>query len=263
MIKSKNRVNAWSYFPDMAYLLYALIGLTQILCIVHCIRNRCDYRWIYIVLFFPVIGGIVYLMMEVISPSGVQTSSQIITETVARKMMPSRKLEQLRQELQFSNTITNRENLADEYVLCGFFDEAITLYLECLEAANQNTAILLKLAKTYFEKNDFQNAEQALQKIISINPKYRPQVVKLLLARTYEGLEQIEPARSAYQNAINAHSDIEIKCFYALFLQKIGDLTKAREVFDQILFVSRRLPKHAQKLNRPWIQIANKVRKTL
>ena len=49
-----------------SYLYYIPIAL-QAICVLHCIRKGNQGKWIWIIVFLPVIGSLIYLFSEVIT----------------------------------------------------------------------------------------------------------------------------------------------------------------------------------------------------
>jgi len=43
-----------------------LIGALQIFCIIHLLLKRRDYQWLYLLIFMPFIGALIYLFVHVL-----------------------------------------------------------------------------------------------------------------------------------------------------------------------------------------------------
>ncbi|MEZ0369442.1 MAG: hypothetical protein ACAI44_10185, partial [Candidatus Sericytochromatia bacterium] len=72
-----------------------------------------------------------------------------------------------------------------------------------------------------------------------------------------------DKAEAAYDQALKAHGDLEIKCRFALFLQSRGQDERARALLAEVLASGERLPNHARKLNRIWLDLARKHHQTV
>ena len=112
------------------YLILALQGF----CIYHSIKNRNSYYWIFLILFIPLIGSIIYIVTQVFSKRDVDK----IQSEIATIINPTKKIKDLEKALQFSETFQNKVNLADAYFEIGGFNEAIRYYQSSLVGNFEN-----------------------------------------------------------------------------------------------------------------------------
>ena len=54
-------------------ILFAIIAL-QIACAVHCVKSGRSGTWVMVIVFFPAVGSLAYVIMEVLPGSGVERS---------------------------------------------------------------------------------------------------------------------------------------------------------------------------------------------
>ena len=54
----------------MSYLLLALPYLLQLLCIIHVLKTGRNTSWIWLIIFLPYVGGLAYLVVEVLPTLG-------------------------------------------------------------------------------------------------------------------------------------------------------------------------------------------------
>lgn len=244
----------------------ALIVALQIFCGIDCVRRGKTCNWLWLILVFPLIGSIIYIVAEMLpARQGGGYARRYNPMQPVRQRQPSAKdLRRLQDEVQFSNTVKNRENLADAYVAHKQYAEAMALYRECLSGQLENDAALLfKLSEAAYGQADYEAAIEALNRIRASSPDYRPARVRLLLARSHEAAGQLDQAESTYDQALRAHGDLEIKCRFAQFLQQQGQSDRAAILLDEIRIAGERMPPHARKLNRAWIDQARKQGKAV
>lgn len=240
----------------MNYIYYLEI-LIQILLCVHALKTGRSTTWIFILLIFPVVGSLIYIIVELIPSLRFSPSNFVMdtTEDVVRKINPTRKLEKLKEEIQFSNTLKNKEALADEYLLCGYIDEAIEMYKECLKGVYQDdTKNTFSLAKAYYLKQDYQKSRETLERLVTINKDYREGDVNLLLAQSLEKLNEIELAEKKYTLAINHFIGEEARFRFALFLKNQNRITEANELFNKLIKNVERSPRYVQKEQGRWVK---------
>jgi hypothetical protein len=246
--------------------IFGMIELAaQIYCIVHCIRQRKNSWWVLFILFVPVIGCAVYFITEVLPEIqgrrryGGGTAN---ANPLRYRPAPS-KVSQLRESVDFSNTVKNRENLADELARQGEYTEAVSVYQSCLKGFSENdVGILYKLAEAAFAAEDYATSLDAVHKVRALSD-YRASKVRLLLARNYAAQGDTEKATQVFEQAIEKHGDIEIRYRYAEFLYERNHHAQALQILAEIQQAVDRLPSHARKLNSEWIKRAQKAQKTL
>jgi hypothetical protein len=81
----------------MSYLLIALPYLLQLLCIIHIVRTGRNTSWIWLIIFVPYVGGVAYLLVEVLPTLGRGGRRTLATtrDIVVRSLNPSARLEGL------------------------------------------------------------------------------------------------------------------------------------------------------------------------
>lgn len=237
----------------------------QIYCVLHCIRQRKSSWWILFILLVPIIGWIAYFIVEVWPEIQAQRHNREGTANanpLRYRAIPS-KVSQLRESVDFSNSVTNRENLADELARQGEYTEAISVYQSCLKGFSENdVGILYKLAEAAFAGKEYATSLDSLHKVRALSD-YRSSKVRLLLARNYAAQGHTEKASQVFQQAIEKHGDIETHYRYAEFLYEQQQFAQALEMLAEIKQAAAQQPAHVRKLNSAWIRRAQKAQKIL
>ena len=176
---------------------YILILGLQAFCLFHAYKNNNQQKWYWIIIFVPLIGCAIYLYENFYSRRNIAN----LTEGVKGLVYNNYALEKLEKEVKYSETITNKINLADAYTERGRYDEALKLYESCRKGFYENnTDLLRKLLRGYYLKKDY-------NKVIEIG--------KLL-----------ENTKSV--------GDSEDKIAYAWALHFTGDKAKAEDKFKEM-----------------------------
>src|SRR5262245_33514451 len=102
------------------------IPLFQIMAAVHAIKTGRAYHWIWIILFFPMIGAVVYFFVEV-APTLPRGWTRDLHHQVLNYFKPGWELEGLREEFETCNSAHNRQLLAEALIRHGNAKEAQTL----------------------------------------------------------------------------------------------------------------------------------------
>ena len=78
----------------------------------------------------------------------------------------------------------------------------------------------------------------------------------LLLAITYERLDDTAAALKEYEAIINAFPGEEARCRYALLLEKSGNIKSAEKTFESIINDAKSSPRYYRRDQKQWIRIA-------
>jgi len=240
--------------PILAFLEIAL----QIFFAVHAVRTGRD-RWLWLIIVFPLVGGLIYFFVEFLPDLRHQPVTQKAGSSLFKLLDPGRELRQLRDQLARTDSINNRKALADGYVRAGLFKDAIDLYQTCLRGTYvDDPGIMEGLSLAHFFQEDFIGAKKHLLRLKEIQADKTPHEFKLLLARTYEELNDRENALTEYNNLLRLHSGEEARYRYALLLKKLGRALEARDLFKAIVAETRIQPKFYRRAQKKWVELAQK-----
>ena len=245
----------------MIMALYGFIGLAglvlQAVTLIHAIRTGRINPWLWVILFFPLIGGLAYLYMEMWPEIRRGRSLDRLKSTVARTMDPECDLKRLREELEICESHENRMALAAEYARLQRWDEAAATYRDALQGHfSREPEALRGLAGVLFAKGDHAAALEALSAIESGGGgRARPEVL-LLRARTLEGLGRREEAVAAYEALLPGAVGQEAPCRLALLLESMGQRERANALFQQVAREIARGPRHYQRSQAEWLALA-------
>ena len=227
------------------------IVIFQIICIVHAIRTR-NTGWIWILLFFPFIGCIVYLATEV---RGVGRGGRKLAGQLVDVVQPSRKLDALRAQLEHAPTVENRLALAEECVRHKQYDEALKLY-DTTGVHKDDPEVLKKRASVQFEMGKPADAKATLEHLFELNRRERTVAMRLLFARIVETEGDTEATLAAYEAATPGALGDEVRCRYAGALEAAGRRDEALAIYTRIVKESSHADSRYRRDNREWIQIA-------
>ncbi|HTL34232.1 MAG TPA: hypothetical protein VL326_13975 [Kofleriaceae bacterium] len=239
-------------FGYYSWFGYAIV-LLQIFCVVHAVRGQRS-SWIWIVLFFPLIGSLAYIVTEVRVRRG--RGGRNLASQIVDVVQPSRRLEALRKEVEDIPSVQNRIALADECVRHKLYDEALQHY----EAASSGVhgddpEVLRGRATVQLEKGDAAAAKATLDKLFS-GMRTRPPALRLLYARVIEANGDLDATLAAYREAIPGSIGDEARCRHALALEKAGKPDDAMTIYTKIVKDADRSTGAYRRDNRDWIRIA-------
>jgi hypothetical protein len=227
------------------------IVIFQIICIVHAIRNG-NTSWIWIILFFPFIGSIVYLATEF---RGVGRGGRKLAGQLVDVVQPSRKLDALRARLEHAPTVDNQLALAEECVRRKLYDEALQLY-DTTGAHKNDPEVLKQRATVELEMGKAANAKATLEHLFETNPRERNFKTLLLFARVVETEGDAEATVTAYEAARPGALGDEARCRYAGALERAGRRNDALSIYARIVKESAHSDSRYRRDNREWIEIS-------
>lgn len=238
-------------------ILALVILAAQVAFVLHAIKRGHAYGWIYLIIFLPGIGCLIYAIGVVIPELRTSRTARRFSTGVANALDPARDLRKKLDNLQASDSVENRILLAEELSQKGLFDDAIALYRDSLRGVHEFDArLLLGLARTYFNKKDFDQTLATLTTLKDHCPDARSQDGHLLYARALAGLNRHTEAVSEFNALLSYFTGPEAKCIYGQYLYDTGNADQAKAVFRDILDTARRAPKHYSKLHKSWLSLA-------
>lgn len=236
-----------------------LLLAVQIAFAVHAIRRGYPLFWVFLIVFVPLFGIILYVIMVIIPELGQSRAAARGGRALRKALDPDRELRELRQALEISDTIGNRVALAKEYARQGKYREAIELYESSLTGMYREDPDLLQgLAAVLVAAGDFGRARELLETLYRANPDTDSAETRLLYARSLEATDATEAALAAYAAAVETYPGAEARYRYGALLKRLGRTAEARQQFEEILRDDRAGSRHSRELNREWLALAKK-----
>ena len=244
----------------MLYSYFWIISIiVQVVFVAHAVSRRQDYFWIFVILFFPMVGCAVYAIVVWIPEAGHSRTARGTSKAVLTLFDPRRELRQRLSHLDVSDTVENRVSLARELIRRGMVQDALGLYERSLKGVYVDDPYLLQgYARALFQAGMLQDARATLEKLRATNPSLKAPEAHLLYARVLEGLGDSAAAGQEYAAVVQAYGGIEARCRYGLFLKQQGQADAAQQLFEDILRGSKHTSGHSRRLNKEWIGVAKR-----
>ena len=240
------------------YLYYIEIGL-QVICAIHCMRRGTQGKWLWIIIFLPLVGCIIYIFSEM-RPGRNLAASKIDLGAVIN---PSAKLKKLEDNLRFTDTFDNKIKLADAYLAAGQTDKAIELYEKSLTGAfAENEHGIAQLATAYFQKERYSDTISSLKKIYDTHQFARSRT-HILYAKALELIGNTGAAEDEFKLMKGRYSNFEQRYEYGLFLERADRIEDAYALFEQMLDEAPHLSSMERKANRVWLSRAKEELKRI
>jgi hypothetical protein len=245
-------------FALYANYYYIVIGL-QAVCAIHCIRKGNQNKWIWLIVFLPLVGSVAYIFTEIISRNQLQQ----VQSGMGTVFNPSGKIKRLQENLRFADTFNNRMALADAYMDVGQFDKAIELYETSLTGNFENNEQAnIQLSIAYFEKKRYDDVLNTVEKIYRL-PQFNRSRAHLLYAITLGYAGESEQAEKEFLLMKGRFSNYESRYQYGMFLMRQMRTEDAKAIFSEMLSETSHLNSHEKSSNRNWFNLAKEALKNI
>lgn len=238
---------------------YIAIVALQLFFVVHAVRTGRETIWIWILVFVPGIGCAAYFLTQILPELGQSRTVRRAQNRLTKAIDPGRELRKLKDDLAVADTQQNRQRLAEECLDAGMYADAIELYERCLSGPNtdpDDPNILLRIAEAQFHGGSPLQSRETLERLRKANPAFRSADGHLLYARSVEAAGDERAALEEYAAVAGYYPGEEARVRYALLLGKLGQTERARSLFEETLTRTRRAPRHYQRAQREWIDLA-------
>jgi hypothetical protein len=245
-------------------ILFILTALFQLTLAIHVAKTGRQLYWIMIIVMLPWIGGIAYLIAEVLPGLRNDPNARRALRSIGEKINPEKNRRRIETELQVADTLENRKRLAEECVKLGDFDTAAFLYQRCLSGVYANDpGFMLGLATAQAELGKFSECRVTLEQLIAANPSFRSSEGHLLYARSLEQLGETAKALEEYVVLETSYPGEEARCRYGMLLMRDGRAADAKRVFEAMMLREKTAPSYYRKKERAWLDQARAAMKTL
>jgi hypothetical protein len=235
-----------------------LIGLSllfSILLCVHVVRSGREMYWLWIILMFQPLGGLVYAIAILIPSLLGGPTARKAREATRQTLDPTRDYRQAKQAAEDTPTVSNRMRHAAAAGELGKWDEAEAVYRSAAQGVHaEDSALAYGLARSLVELGRYAEARPLLEKLEAEHPR-TPQTA-LQLARVYEGLGMTAQAEQPYQYAAARLPGLEGLARWCAFLARTGRKAEAQDALNEIDKRLERTNVRFQKEGRQWRDLA-------
>jgi hypothetical protein len=223
----------------------------RVVAIVHFIRRRPNFFWIWVILFHWV-GALIYIVVEVIPDATLLRGS---FQVFPRR----RRIHELERIILDNPSAGNYEELGLLYLDDGNFARARESFDKAISSRTDHPDPFYRRGIAEVELGDFAAAVPDIERAVKTDPDYDFHRAKGLLAWAYAQTGQVEKANAMFREATRISTISETYYHYALFLESQGRKAEAREWAQRILAKKPTMPGYLRRRERPWFRRANAV----
>jgi hypothetical protein len=228
---------------------YYITVALQAICVIHCIRNRAQTVWIFVIIFLPIVGSLAYIFLEMLSGKNAQGIN------LGNFFNPRPSIKRLEENLRFSDTFNNRVMLADAYLANGEKEKAIGLYESSLTGAfEENEYVRMQLVVAYSEMKQFDKVVTIATKLCNL-PTFPRSRIHILYAMALEKIGQPAEAEKEFLKMQSRFSFYEARYRYGLFLKKMNRAGEAMQLYSSILEEASHLSPRERRQANPHMKL--------
>ena len=242
----------------MSYLIYSFGPIVLlIVCVVHAIRTGRIFPWIYVIVFLPLIGSLIYIGMAILPELVGARRVRALGASVRDLADPHRGLREAHREAGLVGSVDAKRGLAEQYMARGHYADAEALYKDALQGQFQeDPALLLGLARAQFMSGDGAGAQASLDALQKADPSFVSGDAHLLYARALEMQGKDLEALEEYKKLARYFAGQEARARYGLLLKRLGHADEAHALFQEILRLLDGAPSRYRRAQREWGDIA-------
>jgi hypothetical protein len=238
------------------------VGLWLLICIglsVHAVRSGRELFWVWIILVFQPLGGLVYLVGVFLPEQLRGTGAQRLSAAARETLDPGREYRAAKAACDETPTVRNQSRLAAAAAALGRHDEAERLYAEAAHGIHaEDPALLLGRANALLELGRGADALSVLERLVA-EPEGHTPAATLAFGRAYDAVGRDDEAERFLKDASERVPGFEGMARYAAFLARHGRKGDAR---NMVADLDRRLTKLRgpfRKEARHWRDLAAKA----
>lgn len=238
---------------------YYLILFIQGYCLYHIYNNKKPYYWYFIVFFVPIVGPIIYFLINIYNKRDAEKIQNELTSIIN----PTKKVKDLERALEFSNSYTNQIALADAYIEIGDMPNAINNYKATLKDSDQNDLYARQqLVLSYFQLEDFIGVVEQAEKIKD-RREFEGSKQQFCYGLALNELGKHDQAEAELKQIDRPYSNYHERLQLAKFYLDKGRLEEGRALLEELSSESQHMTKHNRRLYRNTINEVERLLKSL
>jgi hypothetical protein len=228
--------------------LHVLIAL---IFAIHAVRTGRPVFWVFILFSFPLLGSLVYFIVEYLPGTRLKRDVGTAARSFARSLNPGRELRESRRAFELSPTVQNRIRLANALLAAGEPAQATSHFDACLNGPFANDPeIRLGGARARIQDGKPVAALEQLTELRQRNPDFRPESVSLLTAQALAAAGRPDDARTEFEAALARFDSVEVRAKYAIWAAQAGDLVTARKLREELATTAQYWDRHTRSFHQ-------------
>ena len=240
-------------------MYYYLIVALQAYCIYHAYKYRKPYYWYFLVFFIPVFGSLIYIITQVYN----QNDADKIQNELTSIINPSKKIQDLEKKIEFSDTYTNRIELADAYVQSNDMPNAIVNFKKTLlDTVQDDLYSRQQLVLCYFQLKDYVGVLEHAE-VIKSRSEFKGSKQQFCYGLALKELGKVEEAEAELKQIDRPYSNYAERLELAKIYLDTNRSEEGKDLLNEIYAESQYMTKPNRTLYRVAIAEVEKLLKQL
>ncbi len=235
------------------YLTYFI----QLLLVIHVLKTGRDRYWIWLLLFLPLIGGVAYLVVEILPEFSAGITGQRTRRSVRNMVDPGGDVREFAASWEQSSNADNGRHYAQALLAADRPEEAEDILDQVLAGFfKTDPAVMLLKAQAQFDQEHWEPSLATLEAMQKHNPELRSPEGHLLYARALEKTARNDEAITEYRAVASYFPGAQARFLLGLALKKSGQEKEATEEFSGMIRDAELAPAHFRKTEKHWLNQA-------
>lgn len=245
-------------------LEFAAVYLLQIGLLVHLFKTGRSRLWILPLIFAPMIGGVVYLLVEVLPGLAGGITGQKAARSLKAAIDPGGDVRRSAAAWEHSSNADNARRYARALIDAGQAAQAEEVLQQSMTGLfRTEPSLMLLRGQAQFAQGQHAEAAAQLRALREENPDFRSPEGHLLLARALMASGEEEQALEEFHDVASYFPGAEARYRLGAALRDAGWPDEARTVWEQLANDSRHAPSHYRNAQRQWLSQAARDLKAL
>jgi hypothetical protein len=219
----------------------------------HAVKTGREQMWLWIIIMFQPIGGLVYIALNVVPDVFGGSTARRISSVAREALDPNREYREAKTACDDTPTVRNQSRLAVASMHLGKYADAEALFRAAAQGVHaDDPVLLLGLANALLELHRPADALEVLVRLGDDAAHGRTPAAALALGRAYEALGRVAEADTALQWASQRLPGFEGLARYAAFMARNGRREEAREAVVELDKRLAKLKPQFRKEGRAW-----------
>lgn len=237
------------------YLTYII----QILLVIHVLKTGRSRYWIWLLIFLPLIGGVAYLVVEIIPEFSSGITGQRTRRNVRKLIDPGADVRTHAAAWEQSSNADNGRRYAQALLAAGQAAEAEEILNQVLGGFfKTDPALMLLKAQSQFDQEQWGPSLATLEDLQQHNPDLRSPEGHLLYARSLEQTGRSDEAIKEYHAVVGYYPGAQARFLLGLALKNSGQAKEAAEEFRNMIRDAELAPAHFRKSEKNWLDQAGR-----
>lgn len=226
-------------------MVWLIVSISlQLLCAVHCLRNRRNAGWLLGILLFSLLGCAAYFIVEIVPDLRNDRRYRRAAANIADRVDPDRLVRAARERLEVSDTVATRLAMGDALAAKGQFSEALDHFMMAHGKSKLvDPAVNMRLANAYLELGQTDSALASIDALPEGGTQNDSDKRAMLRGRLLEQSGDVHAALAIYEEIMDRLVGEEGRCRAANVRLGIGDRAGAKALLTEVERRMRHLPR--------------------